>query len=96
MVWAMSTGHDGSMSTCHANSAVDALARLETFAVLADADLPLAAVRAQVRSAVDVLVGVRRCPDGRRGVDAVHRLRRGSESALVPLVVGGVVVEERR
>lgn len=92
MVWAMSTGHDGSMSTCHANNAVDALARLETFAVLADADLPLPAVRAQVRNAVDVLVGVRRLADGRRRVDAVHRLRRGQEAELVALVTDGVVV----
>lgn len=96
MVWAMSTGHDGSMSTCHANSAVDALARLETFAVLADGDLPLPAVRAQVRNAVDVLVGIRRLPDGRRRVEAVHRLRRGAEVSLVSLAAGGVALETSR
>jgi pilus assembly protein CpaF len=64
MVWAMATGHDGSLSTCHARSAPDVLARLETFVMLAGTDLPLDAVRAQVRSAVDVVIGVRR--DGAR------------------------------
>lgn len=71
MVWAMATGHDGSLSTCHARSAADALARLETFVLLADGDLPHSAVRAQVRSAVDVLVGVRRVGRDRRIV-SVH------------------------
>lgn len=71
MVWAMATGHDGSLSTCHARTAAEALSRLETFVLLAGADLPLGAVRAQVRSAVDVLVGVRR--DGaRRQVWSIH------------------------
>jgi pilus assembly protein CpaF len=74
MVWAMSTGHDGSLSTVHANSASDAMARIETFALLADAALPLAAIRAQVVSAIDVLVGIRRLPDGRRRIEHVHRV----------------------
>lgn len=69
MVWALSTGHEGSMSTLHARSAADALRRLETMCLLgAEGQLPLDAVREQVRSAVDLLVGVRRAPDGRRRV----------------------------
>ena len=71
MVWAMATGHDGSLSTCHAKSAADALARLETFVLLADGELPHSAVRSQVRSAVDVVVGVRRIGPQRRVV-SVH------------------------
>ena len=73
MVWALASGHDGSLSTCHASTAAEALARIETFVLLADATLPLAAVRAQVRAAVDVLVGVRRVGE-RREVCSVHRV----------------------
>lgn len=73
MVWAMATGHRGSLSTCHASTALDALARLETFILLADAALPLPAVRAQVRAAVGVLVGVERVGADRR-VTSVHRV----------------------
>lgn len=65
MIWALATGHDGSLSTCHAKSAEDVLTRLETFVLLADAALPLAAVRVQVRSAVDVVVGIARRGDRR-------------------------------
>ena len=72
LVWALSTGHRGSLSTCHAGSAADALARLETMCCAAPEQLPLAAVRAQVRSAVDVLVGLGRDQDGRRRVVGVH------------------------
>jgi len=75
MVWAMSTGHGGSLSTVHARSAADALARLETFVMLADAGLPLVAVRAQVRAAVDVLVGVARS-GARRSVVSIHEVSR--------------------
>lgn len=72
MVWAMSTGHDGSMSTVHASSAADALLRLEAFAVSAGDGVPIDAVRVQVRSAVQVLVGMARGSDGRRRVVDVH------------------------
>jgi pilus assembly protein CpaF len=74
MIWALSTGHDGCFSTCHASSAVDALRRLETMATLGSSALPIDAVRAQVSAAVDVLVGVRRGTDGARRVHAVHQL----------------------
>lgn len=76
LVWAMSSGHTGSLSTCHAKSAVDALYRLETFVLLADAALPLTAVRAQVRSAVNVLVGLQRTGGVRRltSIDEVGSL----------------------
>lgn len=73
MIWALATGHNGSLSTCHAKSAADALTRLETFVLLADASLPLGAVRAQIRAAVDVVVGVRRAGSTRRVV-SVHEV----------------------
>jgi pilus assembly protein CpaF len=68
MLQAMNTGHEGSMSTCHANSARDALRRLETMVLFDDAALPLDAVRAQIAAAVDVVVQLRRLPGGRRVV----------------------------
>ena len=77
MVWALSTGHRGGFCTCHAGGPDDALARLETMCLQAGDGVPHEAVRAQVRSAVDVLVGVRRGAGGRRHVHAVHRVLPG-------------------
>jgi len=72
MVWAMSTGHDGSLSTCHASSATEALERLQTFVAMADPAPPFEVARQQVRRAVDVLVGVGRAAGAARQVRAVH------------------------
>lgn len=74
MVMAMSTGHDGSLATVHANSAVDALRRLEVM-VLQGSDLPLAAVRDLVDAAVDVVVHVDRGARGHRRVVEVVEVR---------------------
>jgi pilus assembly protein CpaF len=68
MLQAMNTGHDGSLSTAHANSARHALWRLETMALMSDVDLPIAHVRAQVASAIDVVVHTARLRSGRRVV----------------------------
>jgi pilus assembly protein CpaF len=68
MLQAMNTGHDGSLSTAHANSARHALWRLETMALMSDIDLPVAHVRAQVASAIDLVVHTARLRDGRRVV----------------------------
>ena len=71
MLQALNTGHDGSMSTIHANGAADALSRLETLVLLADAGLPLAAVRAQVVASVDAVVFLARRVGGVRRVEAI-------------------------
>jgi pilus assembly protein CpaF len=68
MLQAMNTGHDGSMSTIHSNSARDALSRLETMVMMASIDIPFEAVRAQIASAVNLIVHQARMPDGRRKV----------------------------
>lgn len=68
LLQALNTGHDGSLSTIHANSPRDALSRLETLTLMAGADLPLRAVREQVASAVQLVVQQQRLPDGRRRV----------------------------
>lgn len=65
---AMSTGHDGSLSTIHANSAIDALRRLQTLVLMAGVGMPAAAVREQIASAVDLIVHVERSASGRRQV----------------------------
>jgi pilus assembly protein CpaF len=71
MLWAMNTGHEGSSSTCHANSPEDALRRLELMVLGAGLDLPLHAVQDQLAAALDLVVHVARLGDGRRGVVAV-------------------------
>ena len=71
MLQAMNSGHEGSLSTCHANSPDDALRRLETMVLMGDVALPLAAVRIQVESALDLVVQVARRPDGPRRIVAV-------------------------
>jgi pilus assembly protein CpaF len=71
MLQAMNTGHEGSLSTCHANSPADALRRVETMVLMDAADLPLAAIREQLVSALDLVVHMARGSDGSRRVVAV-------------------------
>jgi pilus assembly protein CpaF len=84
MLQAMNTGHDGSLSTLHANTPRDALARLETMVLMAGYDLPLRAVREQIASAVDLLVQVERMSDGGRRVVAITEVQR-MESDVITL-----------
>src|SRR3954449_2493204 len=76
MLGAMSTGHDGSLSTVHAGSAAEALRRVETLALMAGLGLPHAAIREQVASAIDLVVHQSRCADGTRRVVAVAEVVR--------------------
>jgi len=71
MLQAMNTGHDGSLTTVHANSPRDALSRLETLVLMAGMDLPLRVVREQIASAVDLVVHQSRIKDGSRKVTAI-------------------------
>jgi len=84
MLQAMNTGHDGSLSTVHANSPRDAIARLETLVLMAGMDLPLRAIREQIASAVDVIVQLTRLRDGTRRVTAVTEIQ-GMEGQTVTL-----------
>jgi pilus assembly protein CpaF len=76
MLSAMTTGHDGSLSTIHAGSAEEALRRVETLALMADVGLPHAAVREQVADAIDLIVHQARQPDGSRRVVALSEVVR--------------------
>jgi len=78
MLQALNTGHDGSLSTVHANGTADALTRLETLVLLASVGLPLAAVRSQILAAVDAVVYVAR-RNGRRRVEAIGEVAPGAD-----------------
>lgn len=74
MLQAMNTGHDGSMTTLHANSARDALSRLETMCLMSGVDLPIKVVREQIASAIDVIVQQSRLKDGSRKVTGITEI----------------------
>ena len=84
MLQAMNTGHDGSLSTIHANSPRDALARLETMVLMAGFDLPTRAIREQVASAVNLIVQVQRFRDGSRRITQVTEVV-GMEGEVITL-----------
>ncbi|MFP5419446.1 MAG: ATPase, T2SS/T4P/T4SS family [Gammaproteobacteria bacterium] len=84
MLQAMNTGHDGSLTTLHANSPRDALARLETLVLMAGMDLPLTAIRDQVVSAVDLIIQQARLADGRRVITGIVEVT-GLESGKIQL-----------
>jgi pilus assembly protein CpaF len=96
MLQAMNTGHEGSLSTCHANTPADALRRVETLVLMGDVALPLPAVREQIAAALDLVVHVARVGRGDRAVVAVDEVEgptddRGSLSTR-PLVADGALV----
>ena len=74
MLQAMNTGHDGGLTTVHANSPRDALARLETMVLMAGIDLPSRAIREQIVSALHLIVHVRRYEDGVRRVESIAEI----------------------
>jgi pilus assembly protein CpaF len=84
MLQAMNTGHDGSLSTVHANSPRDGLARVETMVLMAGYELPVRAIRSQVSSALDMLVHLERLEDGSRKVTSITEVQR-MESEVITL-----------
>ncbi len=84
MLQAMNTGHDGSLSTLHANSPRDALSRIETMVLMAGMELPLRAVRDQTASALDLIVHLSRLRDGTRRVTQISEVV-GTEGDMVTL-----------
>jgi pilus assembly protein CpaF len=75
MLQAMNTGHEGSISTVHANSPRDALSRMETLVLMAGMDLPLRAVREQITSAIDVVIQISRLKDGTRRITHITEVQ---------------------
>jgi pilus assembly protein CpaF len=84
MLQAMNTGHDGSLTTLHANTPRDALARLETMVLMAGMDLPVRAIREQVASAVHLIIQVSRLRDGSRRITHITEVL-GMEAEVVTL-----------
>lgn len=82
MLQAMNTGHDGSLTTVHANSPRDALARLETMVLMAGLDLPSRAIREQVASAIQVIIHIRRYEDGVRRVEKITEITGIEEQTM--------------
>jgi len=88
MLQAMNTGHEGSLATVHANSARDALGRLETLGTMSELELPVATLRDQINSALDLVIQLERAVDGSRRVTEIAAVvsRRREDYALVPIV----------
>jgi len=84
MLQAMNTGHDGSLTTIHANGPRDALSRIETMVLMGGADLPLRAIREQIVAAIDLVVFVERMQDGARRVTQVSEVR-GLEGDIITM-----------
>jgi pilus assembly protein CpaF len=82
MLQAMNTGHDGSLTTVHANSSRDALSRIETMVAMSGVQFPIAALRAQIASAIDVIIHMERHEDGRRRITSVQEIN-GMESDTI-------------
>src|ERR1700722_3917118 len=76
MLQSMNTGHEGSLSTVHANSPRDALSRIETMAMMAGFDIPLRAVRQQISSALDPIVCVERLEEWSRRITSITEVQR--------------------
>jgi len=90
MLQAMNTGHDGSLTTLHANNPQEAVSRLETMCLMADVELPVKAIRTQIAGAVHVIVQATRLGDGSRKVTAIAEvtgLTEGGEINLNPLYI---------
>ena len=84
MLQAMNTGHDGSMTTVHANSARDALGRVEQMVTMIGLDLPLSAVRAQVASGIQIVLQVARLSDGSRRLLSISEIT-GLEGSVITM-----------
>lgn len=84
MLQAMNTGHDGSLTTLHANGPQDALNRLETMVLMGGFDIPIKAVREYIVSAIDLIVNIERMSDGRRKITSISELEdfKGGEISL--------------
>ena len=74
MLQAMNTGHDGSLTTLHANSTTDSLGRLESMVMMAGLDIPMSAIREYIYSAIDIIVHIERLSDGRRKITSISEI----------------------
>jgi len=87
MLQAMNTGHDGSLTTIHANSARDAISRLEVMVLMAGVEMPVQAIREQIAAAIDIIVQQARMPDGCRRIVEIAEVTgiEGSRVLMQPI-----------
>ena len=83
MLQAMNIGHNGSMSTIHANTALDALARIENMVIMGGVQLPSRVIRRQIASAVDIVIQIERMRDGVRRIVQMAEVAGVEEDAIV-------------
>lgn len=74
MLQAMNTGHEGSLTTLHANSGIDALNRLETMVLMGGIDIPVRAIRDYIENAIDIVISTTRLSDGRRKITSISEV----------------------
>ena len=74
MLQAMNTGHEGSLTTLHANGAIDALNRLETMVLMGEMEIPVGAIREYIKNAIDLVINVERLSDGRRKITSINEI----------------------
>jgi pilus assembly protein CpaF len=84
MLQAMNTGHDGSLTTCHANSPRDILSRLETMVLMAGVEIPVRAIREQIAAAIDLIIQQSRMKDGTRKITHITEVQ-GMEGDVITL-----------
>jgi pilus assembly protein CpaF len=94
MLQAMNTGHEGSITTVHANSPRDGLSRIENMVMMAGFDLPVRAIREQMASALHLIVQIARMPDGSRRITAITEVA-GLEGDVVTLQDVFTLVDQR-
>lgn len=83
MLQAMNTGHDGSLTTLHANSPIDALNRLETMVLMSGLDIPIKAVREYIDNAIDLVVNIERMGDGKRKITSISEVDNIKDGELI-------------
>lgn len=83
MLQAMNTGHDGSLTTLHANGGADALNRLETMVLMSGLDIPIKAIREYIYNAIDLVVNIERLPDGRRKIVSISELEGVKDGKII-------------
>jgi len=85
MLQAMNTGHEGSLTTLHANGAVDALNRLETMVLMGNMEIPVLAIRDYIKNAIDIVINVERLSDGRRKITSINEITGINENGEIDI-----------
>ena len=87
MLQAMNTGHDGSLTTLHANGCVDSLNRLETMVLMSGIEIPVSAIRDYIENAIDIVINVERLSDGRRKITEISEINGFNDKDINVIVV---------